>query len=269
MPGTDEIDDAELALAGGGERLEQLERAISVLEAFNRERSSLSLSEVAQLTGITRAAARRILLTLRALGHVRSDGRRFSLTPKVLNLGWGYFASLSISEIAQPIMQEVVTATEGSCSMAVLDGPDIVYVARVHTPRMMTIGGSVGSRLPASATAAGRNLLAGLDDAALDAYLADEPLEQYTRRTITDPELFRAELRTIRDQGWAIVDQELEIGLRAISVPVRGHDGQITSALSVSSNSARVSLLEIRRRSLPALQEAAATISTALLRSGH
>ena len=238
-----------------------------MLESFDREHPAMTLSEVAELTGMTRAAARRILLTLRALGHLKSDGREFSLTPKVLNLGWNYFASLGVDEIARPVIAETVKLVNESCSMATLDLPDIVYVARVHPQRVMTIAGGVGSRLPAAATASGRVLLAALDDEAVDEFLSERPLERYTSRTVTDPDQFRAELAAVRDKGYSLVDQELEIGLRAVSVPVTGRDNRTSAALSVSSNAARTTLAHIRRECLPPLREAAATISAALSRS--
>ncbi len=252
----------------GGERLEQLERAIAVLESFDREHPAMTLSEVAELTGMTRAAARRILLTPRSLGHLKSDGRKFSLTPEVLDLGWNYFASLGVDEIARPVIAETVKQINESCSMATLNLPSIVYVARVHPQRVMTISGGVGSRLPAAATAAGRVMLAALDAPALDQFLSDNPLERYSARTITDPVEFRAELDAVREQGCCVVDQELEIGLRAVSVPVTGRDHRTSAALSVSSNAARTTLAHLRRECLPPLREAAETISAALSRSG-
>ncbi|WP_448608277.1 IclR family transcriptional regulator domain-containing protein [Geodermatophilus sp. URMC 60] len=248
----------------GGERLEQLERAMAVLESFDGDHPAMTLSEVAELTGMTRAAARRILLTLRSLGYLKSDGREFSLTPKVLNLGWNYFASLGVDEIARPVLADLVKRLNESCSMSTLDLPNVVYVARVHPQRVMTMGGGVGSRLPASTTAAGRVLLAALDDAALDEYLAGRPLRQYTPRTITDPDRFRAVLAEVRDQGYCLVDQELEIGLLALSVPVTGRDGRTSAAVSVSSSAARMTPAHFRRECLPPLREAASQISAAL-----
>ncbi len=248
----------------GGERLEQLERAMAVLESFDGDHPAMTLSEVAELTGMTRAAARRILLTLRSLGFLKSDGREFSLTPKVLNLGWNYFASLGVDEIARPVLADLVKRLNESCSMSTLDLPNVVYVARVHPQRVMTMGGGVGSRLPASTTAAGRVLLAALDDAALDEYLAGRPLRQYTPRTITDPDRFRAVLAEVRDQGYCLVDQELEIGLLALSVPVTGRDGRTSAAVSVSSSAARMTPAHFRRECLPPLREAASQISAAL-----
>jgi IclR family transcriptional regulator, pca regulon regulatory protein len=251
----------------GGERLEQLERAMAVLESFDGDHPAMTLSEVAELTGMTRAAARRILLTLRSLGHLKSDGREFSLTPKVLSLGWNYFASLGVDEIARPVLADLVKQLNESCSMSTLNLPDVVYVARVNPQRVMTVGGGVGSRLPASTTAAGRVLLAAGGDAVLDDYLAEHPLQQYTPRTVTDPDEFRARLDQVREQGWCLVDQELEIGLLALSVPVTGRDNRTSAAVSVSSSAARMTPAHFRRECLPPLREAAATISSALSRS--
>src|SRR4051795_12161598 len=196
--------------------LQSLERGIAVLQVFSQERPALTLSEVARLTGITRATARRILLTLERLGHVRSDGRRFSLTPRVLALGWAYLSSLNLWEIAQPLMEDLVEQTGESCSAATLDLPDVVYVARVPTRRIMSITLGVGTRLPAHCTGMGRVLLAALPDSELDAFLADTTLEAFTDRTITDTAGLRRVIETVREAGWALVDQELEIGLRSI-----------------------------------------------------
>src|ERR687888_155808 len=148
--------------------LQSLERGIAVIQVFSRERPALTLSEVARLTGITRATARRILLTLEDLGHVRSDGRLFSLTPRVLTLGWAYLSSLNLWETAQPLMEELTKQTNESCSAATLDLPDIVYVARVPTSRIMTIALGIGTRLPAHCTSMGRVLLAALPDHELE-----------------------------------------------------------------------------------------------------
>ena len=155
--------------------LQSLERGIAVIQVFSRERPALTLSEVARMTGITRATARRILLTLEEVGHVRSDGRLFSLTPRVLSLGWAYLSSLNLWETAQPLMEELSERTNESCSAATLDLPDVVYVARMPTRRIMTISLGVGSRLPAHCTSIGRVLLAGLPDDELDALPGRRP----------------------------------------------------------------------------------------------
>jgi IclR family pca regulon transcriptional regulator len=256
--------------SAAGERqqsLQSLERGMAVIQVFSRERPALTLSEVANLAGITRATARRILLTLEKLGHVRSDGRLFSPTPRLLTLGWAYLSSLNLSELALPLMEALVEETRESCSAATLDLPDVVYVARVPTRRIMSITLSVGTRLPAHCTSMGRVLLAALESEQLDDYLGATALEPWTGRTITDPERLRAVLEETRQRGWALVDQELEIGLRSVAAPIcRGP--QTIAALNVSSAVSRVSLDDLRRRILPPLVATAVTISNALTQQG-
>jgi IclR family pca regulon transcriptional regulator len=243
--------------------LQSLERGIAVIQVFSRERPALTLSEVARLTGITRATARRILLTLEDVGHVRSDGRLFSLTPRVLTLGWAYLSSLNLWETAQPMMEELASATNESCSAATLDLPDVVYVARMPTRRIMAISLGVGTRLPAHCTGMGRVLLAGLPDAELDGFLAHAHLEAFTDRTITDRGRLREAIETVRRNGWALLDQELEIGLRSVAAPLRA-GGQTVAALNVATAAPRVPLDELRGTLLPQLLSAAERISTAL-----
>jgi len=249
--------------------LQSLERGLAVLQVFSRETPRLTLSEVARMAGVTRATARRILLTLEHLGYVRADGRLFSLTPRVLSLGFGYLSSLNLWDIAQPFMEELVEQTHESCSAATLDLPDIVYVARVPTRRIMTIALSVGSRLPAHATSMGRVLLADLPEAELDAFLASGPFPSCTERTASDPEELGAVLSRVREQGWAMVDQELEMGLRSIAAPIRGTDGRAVAAVNVAAAAARVGLDELHGRFLPLLLETAEQISVAFARSGQ
>jgi IclR family transcriptional regulator, pca regulon regulatory protein len=249
--------------------VQSLERGLAVLQVFSREHPAPTLSEVARLAGTTRATARRILLTLERLGHVRSDGRRFSLTPRVLALGWAYLSSLNLWEIAQPLMEDLVEETGESCSAATLDLPDIVYVARVPTRRIMSITLGVGTRLPAHATSMGRVLLAGMRDEELDAFLQTTTFEPLTERTITDPARLRAEIDEVRAQGWALVDQELELGLRSVAAPVHGSDGRTVAALNVSAAASRVPLEQLRDEFLPALLRTADAVSTALGRASR
>jgi IclR family pca regulon transcriptional regulator len=254
---------------GDGRReppLQSLERALSVIGAFSAEHPSLTLSEVAKLTGLTPASARRVLLTLERLGYVRSRDRRFSLTVRVLSLGAGCLSAMTPVEVAYPLMQDLVRHLDEWCSMALLAPPDIVYVARVHSGHVLSIAGGVGSRLPAHATAAGRVLLAALDREELDDVLGHWPLRAYTARTLTDAGRFQAELAAVRAQGWALVDEELELGLRGIAAPVSGADGRTFAALSVSTTVARLELDELIERCLPPLIEVATTLSAALLR---
>lgn len=249
--------------------VQALERGLAVLQVFSHEHPALTLSDVARLTGITRATARRILLTLERLGMVRSDGRRFSLTPRVLSLGWAYLSSLSIWEIAEPLMRDLVDRTGESCSAATLDLPEVVYVARVPTRRIMSITLGVGTRLPAHATSMGRVLLAGLPPRELDAFLDGTALEPYTPRTVVDADRLRRVVGEVREQGWALVDQELELGLRSIAAPLRDADGRVIAALNVSAAASRVPADDLFARFLPPLLETAGAISTAIARSAR
>jgi IclR family pca regulon transcriptional regulator len=247
--------------------VQSLERGMAVIQVFSRDHPALTLSEVARLAGITRSTARRILLTLEKLGHVRSDGRLFSLTPRVLTLGWAYLSSLNLWEIAQPLMEDLVEETGESCSAATLDLPDIVYVARVPTRRIMTIALGVGTRLPAHATSMGRVLLADLPADKLKNFLAGTRLERFTDRTITDPGELEKALAGVRAQGFALVDQELEIGLRSVAAPIKDADGTTIAALNCSAAAPRVTIQELRGRFLPALLRTTELISSSLVRA--
>ena len=183
------------------EFVQSLERGLAVIRAFDAERVELTLSDVARSTGLTRAAARRFLLTLVDLGYVRSDGRRFALRPRVLELGYAYLSSLALPEVAQPHMEALVAQVHESCSLSVLDGGDVVYVARVPTRRIMAVAINVGTRFPAYATSMGRVLLAAQIPEALDAYLRGTELQAITPKTIVDPDRLRTVLRRVRPRG--------------------------------------------------------------------
>jgi IclR family transcriptional regulator, pca regulon regulatory protein len=207
-------------MAEPGERrnpdyVQSLERGLAVIRAFGAESPELRLSDVARATGLTRAAARRFLLTLVQLGYVRQNGSEFSLRPRVLELGYAYLSALSLPEVAQPHMEALVAEVNESSSIAVLDDLDIVYVARVPTQRIMTITIAVGTRLPAYATSMGRVLLAGLEDDELDARLERIQLERFTPTTAVSLDDLRDRIAVTRTAGWAMVDQELEQGVRS------------------------------------------------------
>jgi IclR family transcriptional regulator, pca regulon regulatory protein len=248
------------------DHVQSLERGLSVITAFSAERPRMTLSEVAKVTGLTRAAARRFLLTLQRLGYVTADDREFSLSPRTLELGYAYLSSTPFWDLAQPHMEALVDRLHESSSISVLDGDEIVYVSRVPTKRIMTVALSVGSRLPAYPTSMGRVLLAALDDDALDDYLRRVELVALTTRTITSPETLRRQLLEIREQGWALVDQELEEGVRSVAAPLRDSRGRVVGALNVSAHAARTTLDRLRREFVPALLDTAASIGTALQR---
>ncbi|MET8359561.1 IclR family transcriptional regulator [Micromonospora sp. NPDC005171] len=242
------------------EFVQSLERGLAVIRAFDGEHPQLTLSEVARRTGLTRAAARRFLLTLVELGYVHTDGRLFSLRARILELGYAYLSSLSLPEVAQRHMEALVAQVHESCSVSVLDGDEVVYVARVPTKRIMTVGISVGTRFPAYATSMGRVLLAAQPGEWLDDYLAAAQLRPLTRRTVTDPARLRAVLTKIAAQGYAIVDQELEEGLRSVAAPIHGENGSVIAAVNVSAHASRGSFEMIRRELLPPLLAAAKRI---------
>jgi IclR family transcriptional regulator, pca regulon regulatory protein len=258
--------DAGLA-ARNSDFVQSLDRGLAVIRAFGPDRERLSLSEVARATGLTRAAARRFLLTLVKLGYVRNDGREFSLRPRVLELGYAYLSGLALPEVAAPHMEELVARLHESSSISVLDGHHIVYVVRVPTKRIMTVAISVGTRFPAYATSMGRVLLAQLSDEELERYLAEVTFERLTARTVTSPARLRTIVREAARQGYAIVDQELEEGLRAVAAPIRGADVG-SAAINVSAHASRVSMGAMRGQILPALLETARQIEADLQAQG-
>jgi IclR family pca regulon transcriptional regulator len=246
--------------------VQSLERGLAVIRAFDATHAELTLSEVAAATGVTRAAARRFLLTLAELGYVRSEGRYFSLTARVLELGYAYLSSLSLPEVAEPHLEALAAEVNESSSVSVLDGQDVVYVARVPTSRIMTVVISVGTRFPAYATSMGKVLLAGLPDDELEVYLAAVRLEPLASRTVTSVAALRGELARVRAQGWALVNQELEDGLRAVAAPIRDRTGKVVAAVNVSAHASRTSLEVMRRDLLPPMLKTAARIEADLPR---
>ncbi len=267
-PETTEPETAEPAQARDSDFVQSLDRGLAVIRAFGPERERLSLSEVARATGLTRAAARRFLLTLVKLGYVRSDGREFSLRPRVLELGYAYLSGLAMPEIAAPHLEELVAKLRESSSISVLDGHHIVYVARVPTKRIMTVAISVGTRFPAFATSMGRVMLAAMSDEELDRYLREATFEPLTANTVTDPGRLKEIVREVARLGYSIVDQELEEGLRAIAAPIHGSGGGVIAAINVSAHASRVSMDAMRTDLLPALLDTARQIEVDLKSQG-
>jgi IclR family transcriptional regulator, pca regulon regulatory protein len=244
--------------------VQSLERGLAVIRAFDARHPELTLSEVARICDLTRAAARRFLLTLADLGYVRTDGRQFSLTPRVLELGYAFLSSLSLPEVAEPHLERLVAEVRESSSVSVLDGDDIVYVARVPTSRIMTVAINVGTRFPAYATSMGRVLMASRPDDEIEAYLGRVKLTRLTNRTVATVAALRAELRKVRRQGFAMVDQELEEGLRSLAAPIRDRTGTVVGAVNVSVHASRTSVESMQSELLPPLLAATARIDADL-----
>lgn len=240
------------------EHVRSLARGLAVIRAFDADAPAQTLSEVARRAGLDRAAARRFLLTLAELGYVRTDGKLFALTPRVLDLGFAYLSSLTLPELAAPHLEALVERVHESASVSVLDGADVVYVARVPTSRIMTVAITIGTRFPAHATSMGRVLLA-----------AQEPrpplaLWSLTEHTITDPAVLDRELDAVARNGFCLVDEELELGLRSVAVPLRDASGAVVAAANVSTGRREV---DLARDVLPGLLACAAAIEADLRRT--
>ena len=250
------------AVPARSEFVKSLERGLAVIQVFGADRPKLSLTEVAELTNMTRAAARRYLLSLRELGFVSGDGKFFWLEPRVLNLGYSYLSSIHWIDFAHPILREVANRLNESCSASVLDGAEIVYVARVQASRIMHISLGVGTRLPAAATSMGRVLLSALPPEELDRVLSASALRSYTEKTVTKVEELKKILRTVRENRYAYVDQELEGGLRSIAVPITNGQKKTIASINVSAQATRVKKTDMIGSYLDTLREAAGKISS-------
>lgn len=250
-----------------GDFVQSLERGLAVIRAFGTDRARMTLSEVAREAELSRASARRFLHTLVELGYVVTDGRVFALRPQVLELGYAYLSSLSLPEVAQPHLEQLAEDVGESSSVAVLDGADIVYVARVATHRIMSAAIQVGTRFPAAATSMGRAVLAHVPDGEREAFLAAVTLAPLTPRTITDKGRLRAELDVVREQGWVLVDQELEEGLRSIAAPLCDAAGRVVAAVNVSAPVRRGPVEEMVSEFLPPLLRASREIEADLART--
>jgi len=240
-----------------------LAKGLAVIEAFDARSPSMTLSDVARKTALSRGTARRLLLTLVELGYVGFDGKLFSLRPRALNLGFAYLHSQNLWQLGQPYMVELVERVHESCSVAVLDGIDIVYVARVPTAaRIMSINLGIGTRLPAFATSMGRVLLADLPQDQVERLLEQaSPLAKYTAKTVTEPPALLREIDAVRRQGWAMVDQELETGLRSIAAPILDGAGRSIAALNIGTHASRWPIQKLTQEVVPLLKQTAAAIS--------
>jgi IclR family pca regulon transcriptional regulator len=253
----------------GPEFVESLARGTAVLTAFGEGREELTLTAVAKATGLARATARRSLITLEHLGYVASEGRLFRLTPHVLELGYAHLSRQTLPQIAQPHLVELVERVHDSASMAVLSGDHIQYVARVPTVRIMSVNITVGTRLPAYATAMGRVLLAGLPAEERAALLEHTALVPLTRYTLTTADQLAEVLDRVTEDGHALVSEELEEGLRSIAVPVRDRADRVVAAVNVSMHASRRTVEQSRKELLPPLRETAARIEADLHVAGR
>ena len=256
--------DGRAGPAPGDSYVQSFARGLEVIRSFSAQSPRQTLSEVAVRSGLSRAGARRILLTLRTLGYVVTDGKHFSLTARVLDLGFAYLSSMPIWNLAEPVMEGLAAQVHESCSVAVLEGTDIVYVLRVSTHKIMRITLGVGSRLPAYCTSMGRVLLAGLPEEEALACLQASSREALTRHTVTDIDALRLKIAQARKQGWCLVNQELEEGLVSIAAPIVDPARRTVAALNISGQANRTSARAMQDGMLQPLLEAAQTISRLL-----
>lgn len=253
------------ALTGDPDFMTSLARGLAVIHAFQERKRHLTIAQISHRTEIPRAAVRRCLLTLIKLGYATTDGRTYSLLPKVLTLGHAYLSSTPLAVSSQPYLDRMSDQLHEACNMATLEGEDILYIARsATTQRLISVDLSVGGRLPAYCTSMGRILLSALDDVTLREYLDHVDLQPKTSRTIRTTEALLECLQQVRQQGWCIVDQELEQGLRSIAVPVYDASGQVLAALNVSTSAGRVARSELEQRFLPIMLDASRDLSTQL-----
>ncbi len=251
---------APLARQGRPDFIEALARGLDVLRGFQPGRPRMTLSEVAATAGLARPTARRILITLEELGYVRSDDSGFGLTPRVLELGMAYVGSQNLWELAEPHLRQLVDRTRESCSIAQLDGSDIVYVARVAVPKLVALAVTIGTRFPAVQTSLGKVLLAALDPAELDDVLAQPSRSGLEPRRRPDRDELAAMLRDVRAQGWAVTDQDLASGIRSVAVPIRNGSGRTVAAVNVNAHAMETSVEHLVDHHLPLLLRAAGAI---------
>ncbi len=256
------------ALSDDPNFMTSLARGLAVIAAFTDRRRRPTIADLSRKTGIPRAAVRRCLYTLGKLGYVDADANTFSLQPKILNLGHAYLGSASLAVTAQPFLDRVSEAVGESCSLAVLEHDDILYLARSVTSRILSVNLNVGSRLPAYCTSIGQVILAELDDAELAPYIRRTRLVAYTDRTAASAQQLKQVLEGVRRNGYAIADQEMEIGIRSIAVPVRDSADVVIAGINVLTQGLRMTAREMKARILPHLYSAAADLGATLARGG-
>lgn len=259
------IDKSNLFRKGDPDFMTSLARGIEVIRAFSDTKTGVNMSAISERTGLSRAVARRCLYTLSEMGYVRRDLDGYYLEPKILSLSQTYFSSTSLPALAQEHLDHVKESTGESCSLAILDEHETVYITRSAARRIMAVSLGIGSRLPAYCTSLGRVLLAALPPAELDNYFGTIKRKAFTERTRTTQRDLKAIIDKTREQGFTIVDQELEIGLRSLAVPVRNHNGVVVAAMNVGVQASRVSLSDLKRQTLPVLLSASEKLRSQLI----
>ncbi len=249
----------------GKDHSEALARGLQIMATFDAAHRARTLSEIAEAVGLPRATARRALLTLLTLGFVGQNGRHFFLTPRVLRLATAYLTSNAISTLLQPACDRIAASVGESCTAAVLEGDEVVMIARALPAQLIPAGVGVGYRLPAYCTALGRVLLGALPDAALDDRLTGTTLEAVTPYTLTDPAAIRAAIIAARDEGYCFVDQEAEHGFRSIAVPLRKFDGTVVAALNIGARAERADAAAMTGRCLSVLRAEASDLTGYLI----
>lgn len=253
----------------GRDFVEAVARGVDVIRAFGAQRPAMTLSEVADAAGLARPTARRILLTLQELGYARQREGEWSLTPRVLELGTAYVHAQGLWDVARPHMQDLVAQTGESSSIAQLDGSDIVYVARVAVPKIITFAVSIGTRFPALQTSLGKVLLAALDPAEVEAVLAQPSRSGITPRWSPEPAERDQHLREVRARGWSMSDEHLALGIRSAAVPLRDGTGRVVAAMNVTVHAAETSVETLVEDHLPRLTATASAISADLALLGQ
>jgi IclR family pca regulon transcriptional regulator len=241
-----------------------LARGLAVVKAFSDQRRAMTIPQISHKTGIPRAAVRRCLYTLKQLGYADSEANNFFLKPKILTLGYSYLSSTPLTISAQPCLNQVSRSLNESCSLAVMDEGEVLYISRSATSRVMSVALNAGSRLPAYCTALGRVMLAAMTESQLNDYFSECELRAYTERTLVSEEKLRVLLRDVGQTGYAIVEEELEIGLQSIAVPVRGASGAVVAALNIATQTTRVTRHQLEHAFLPTLLNAASELSVLL-----
>jgi IclR family pca regulon transcriptional regulator len=258
-------DEQKTADSSGPEFLEALARGLRIIEAFNQSRKPLTLSDLAKLVDLPRASVRRTLFTLVQLGYAETQERLFRLTPRVITLAGAYLTSNAISGILQPALDALSEELQDSCSAAVLDGEDVMMIAHASPKRVIPLSAQVGFRVPAFASALGRVLLASLDEQHLDKFLTRLQPKKLTKFTVTDKNELRRTITKVRTDGYALADQEVEIGFRSIAVPLKRIDGKIIAALNVGVHSDSMTLHAMRGKSLPKLRSLAVRLQKQMI----